>query len=488
VKTRYSRGVADLILLLGLGFLAIVLPIVSHLVTQNQDIRNRAAGTHVCAYVGSELICSEPTIKPTVVPTIFGLSTNTPRPIKSCSAISDATECAYTPYCRYTNGVCGNSPNVTPPTTNSNCQTAGTKRCVNGNAEQCNNINGSNYWQGEFCAKGCSNGACVATPTTVNPPPPPPTGITTTCHCSGNYMVGACNDTLAGSWCGIGPSPKPTAKPTGTICGLGTVGAPGCITAGPTKLPTIIPNPLYCACVNGRQTGSRCNVIGQACTTAIKCFGLGAWCASGCSYYVCGGGCYKTGTALTNVPGCTGLVTPTLRPPTVTPTLRPTLTPTMRPSPTPTVKLSPTPTLITCFASNRNCHNVDLSNVSSCVDGHGQAGTRTWTDIRTYCETTNGRTCGQCNDWIGDAPEAGAGTSCATSQQNSVSECIAKGCWCDGDAIGHVGVYLGSDCGTIWGTRCGLLDGMKCEYDRECGQRDNPGICEGGKCSVFLDY
>lgn len=85
--------------------------------------------------------------------------------VKTCAQIGNASggvECAYTPYCLFQNNTCIPNPRVTAPIVNGNCTSKSGSRCnvQTGNAETCNEINGSLYWQSTACAYGCYGGKC----------------------------------------------------------------------------------------------------------------------------------------------------------------------------------------------------------------------------------------------------------------------------------------------------------------------------------------
>ena len=228
MKLKNSLGFAQIPLLIGLLLMALAIPLVTKLAENNQDNRNLAAGNHsllpptstpapACAALGQScatltccvskenpVSCSKETIKcvtivPTSTPTPAGTCsgrcssftcnstenevskcgigalaccvpkpTATPTRAAGCAGILDATECGYTPACKWNGSKCIAYTPLTPvPTT---C-TPGDKKCNGNNAESCNLVGSGYYWQGVSCAAGCNatTKACnpVATVTPV---------------------------------------------------------------------------------------------------------------------------------------------------------------------------------------------------------------------------------------------------------------------------------------------------------------------------------
>jgi hypothetical protein len=227
-------------------------------------------GTGTCA-TGLNCCLNYPTAVPTrVLPTATRVPTVVPTVQRTCTSVSNATECAYIPGC-YWNGT-GCTGGVIPTST-STCTSAGVKRCMNGNAEICNRLsNGSLNWQGTYCAYGCSGGVCNPVPTTIP---------TTACI----KTIGAsCLSASCCSGSGLYCSSSRTCQPYVTS------------TPKPTAVPTAKPTSTLCTCAidTGYKFNGPCgNLTGTSCITPVPATTCPFTCPLGKTCSTIGGGAYE---------------------------------------------------------------------------------------------------------------------------------------------------------------------------------------------------
>lgn len=251
---RFERGIASIPMIVGLVIMAIAIPVAGKLALNNQDIRNRAAGTHPvlpgcscvsgkytganCAVAGAP--CATGTAAPTARPTTV---------IRFCTMDSQCggQSCF--------NGLCKSRCTAT-----SECGTG--KKCSSGHClSGCVSDSGCTSEGGK-----CSSGVCVGLPLPtasgkrVNGSACTLDGDCASTHCIGNYPNRKCaaseNNRPNGADC-ILPSVCTSGKcskgkcvaqvvPSGTICGVN-----GCVTQAPQRLP------VGGKCYRDEQCGSR---------------------------------------------------------------------------------------------------------------------------------------------------------------------------------------------------------------------------------------
>jgi hypothetical protein len=338
------KGLAQIPLMIGLLFMAVVVPVATKLVQESQDTRNRAASVI------------------TTTPPPSGCTEGYVRCFNNVQQRCQNGSWVFQKNCP--NGCSGNyckvvtPTNIPKPPTSTPRPPTSTPRPPTSTPKPCNATCASDCSRSPGYTGTCVNNVCKCTLKPTATPTPKPTGLPDGTFCTLNTGIWSdtyCKDCKNG-WHHIGdfnsnnymcgpaptatPTPKPTGLPDGTSCTLNTG----------------IWSDAYCKdCKNGwhhiGDFNSNNYMCGPAPTSTPKpC--INATCASDCSRSP-----GYTGTCVNNVCKCT---------------LKPTATPTKVPSATPTKVPSATPTgPLKCYCAV-NCADDDCNWQSASGGGYNR--------------------------------------------------------------------------------------------------------------------